>query len=49
MAISSIIDVKEDKDIDSLFSGGNTTALTNTIEGLGDFELINFIVVQENK
>ena len=49
MAISSIIDVKEDKDIDSLFSGGSTTALTNTIEGLGDFELINFIVVQENK
>lgn len=49
MAISSIIDVKEDKDIDSLFSGGSTTALTNTIEGLGDFELINFIVVWENK
>jgi hypothetical protein len=45
-AIRSIIDVKEDKDIDSLFSGGRTTALVNTIAGLDDFELIAFLVVQ---
>ena len=30
-----MIEVKEEKDIDSLFSGGRTTALTHTIEGLG--------------
>lgn len=46
-AISSMIDVQEDKDIDSLFSGGKTTALTTKIEGLHDFELVSFIVVQE--
>ena len=46
-AIESIINVKDEKDIDSLFSGGSTSALTNTIKGLDDFELINFIVVQD--
>ncbi len=48
-AIRSIIDVKEQKDLDSLFSGGKTTALLNTIAGLDDFELIAFLVVQEEK
>jgi len=46
-AIRSIIDVREEKDIDSLFSGGKTTALVNTITGLDDFELIAFLVVME--
>ncbi len=46
-AIASMIDVQEESDIDSLFSGGKTTALTAKIEGLDDFELISFIVVQE--
>lgn len=46
-AIRSMIEVKEEKDIDSLFSGGRTTALVNTIAGLDDFELIAFLVVQE--
>jgi SNF2 family DNA or RNA helicase len=45
-AIHSMIQVKEEKDIDSLFSGGKTTALVDTISGLDDFELITFIVVQ---
>ena len=45
-AIQSMIALKEEKDIDSLFSGGKTTALLNTITGLGDFELIAFLVVQ---
>ena len=45
-AIRSMIDVKEEKDIDSLFSGGRTTALVNTIAGLEDFALIAFLVVQ---
>lgn len=47
--ISSIIDVKEDKDIDSLFSGSSTTALVDTVAGLDDFELINFLVIQEDQ
>lgn len=45
--IRSMIEVKEEKDLDSLFSGGKTTALTNTISGLDDFELITFLVIQE--
>jgi SNF2 family DNA or RNA helicase len=45
--IRSIINVKEEKDIDSLFSGGRTTALVDTIKGIDDFELIAFFVVQE--
>ena len=46
-AIHSMVEVKEDKDIDSLFSGKQTTALLNTITGLDDFELIAFIVIQK--
>jgi SNF2 family DNA or RNA helicase len=45
-AIHSMIDVKTEKDLDSLFSGGRTTALVNTIAGLDDFELVAFLVVQ---
>jgi hypothetical protein len=45
-SIHSMIDIKEDKDIDSLFSGGGTTALLNTISGLDDFELIAFLIVR---
>ena len=48
-AIQSIIDVKEDKDIDSLFSGTKTTALVDTIQGLDDFELISFLAIKEKK
>lgn len=44
--IQSMIATKEEKDIDSLFAGGKTTALLNTINGLGDFELIAFLVIQ---
>jgi hypothetical protein len=46
-AICSMIDVKEDKDLDSLFTGGKTTALLDSISGLDDFELISFLVIQE--
>ncbi|MGB6245826.1 helicase-related protein [Gordonia sp. (in: high G+C Gram-positive bacteria)] len=44
-AIHSMIEVTEERDIDSLFTGGGTTALTQTIAGLDDFELIAFIAV----
>lgn len=47
-AISSMVEVKQTSDINSLFGGTTTTALTAEISGLEDFELINFIVVQEN-
>ena len=46
-AIHSIVELKEDSDLDSLFAGGRTTALLNTITGLEDFELISFLVIQE--
>jgi hypothetical protein len=46
-AIKSMIDVKEEKDLDSLFGGTKTSALTSVINGLGDFELINFLVIKE--
>jgi hypothetical protein len=42
-----MIEVKEERDLDSLFSGGHTTALTHTIAGLDDFELLAFIVVRD--
>ena len=43
--ISSIISVKEENDLDSFFSDGETTFLTGNISGLDDFELICFMVV----
>ena len=45
-AIASIIEVKEESDIDSLFGEGETTALTGEIRGLDDFELVTFLVVK---
>lgn len=46
-AIGSIINVKEESDIDSLFSPGGTSALLSDISGLEDFELICFLAVME--
>lgn len=45
-SINSIIDVKEESDINSLFRSGGTTALVSSISGLDDFELICFLVVR---
>ncbi|HAT9659772.1 TPA: DEAD/DEAH box helicase [Legionella pneumophila subsp. pneumophila] len=48
--IQSIIQVKEEKDIDSLFTQRKTTALVDSIKGLDDFELLSFIVIEgENR
>ena len=44
-AINSIINTKEDSDIESLFKTGGTTALLSSVSGLDDFELICFLVV----
>lgn len=45
-AIDSIIDIKEENDIDSLFKDGGTSALLSEVSGIEDFELICFIVVK---
>lgn len=45
-AIRSIIQVDEEKELDSLFSGAKTTALSGAVPGLDDFELIAFLVVE---
>ena len=45
-SINSIIDAKEESDIDSLFKAGGTSALMSEISGLDDFELICFLVVK---
>jgi superfamily II DNA or RNA helicase len=46
-SIRSMIEVQEDSDIDSLFSGATTSALVDTIQGLDDFELIAFLVIHQ--
>lgn len=45
-AIRSIIDVKDESDLDSFLSGGQMSFLSGAIKGLDDFELICFLVVQ---
>ncbi|WP_104136691.1 helicase-related protein [Cryobacterium sp. Y62] len=44
-AIRSMIDVTEEHDLDSLFTPGRTTALTQAISGLDDFELVAFLAI----
>lgn len=44
-AIRSMIDVTEEQDVDSLFTDGATTALTQDIAGIDDFELIAFVAI----
>lgn len=45
-AIQSIVQVKEEKDLDSLFSGQQTTALTGPGTAPDDFELLAFLVIE---
>ena len=45
-AISSIITVKEESDIDSFLGGCQGELFTKEIRGLDDFELICFLVVR---
>lgn len=45
-SIRSMIEVKEDKDLDSLFTSKRTSALVDKISGLDDFELVTFLVIQ---
>ena len=46
-AVASIVEQKEESDLESLFSFGETTALVGDISGLDDFELICFLVIKE--
>ena len=46
LAIESIVSVKEESDIASLFSDGESSFLRNEIAGLDDFELITFLIVR---
>jgi len=45
-AINSIIDVKDQSDLDSFLNGEAISFLSNEIKGLDDFELICFLVVK---
>lgn len=45
-SIASIIEMKEESDIDSFLGGGQVSFLTDTIKGLDDFELICFLVIR---
>ena len=45
-AITSIIDVKEQSDIDSFLSGVQGTLFIEQVKGLDDFELICFLVIK---
>ena len=45
-AIASIIEVKNESDIDSFLGGGQVSFLTNKIKGLDDFELICFLAIR---
>lgn len=47
-AIHAMIERRASDDIDSLFTGDQTTALLDDIQGLDDFELINFLVVVDD-
>lgn len=47
--IRSMVDLKEERDIDSLFTSSKTTAPVNTIAGIDDCELISFPVVQDDE
>ena len=47
-AVLSIVDAKEDSDLNSLFRSGGTSALLSQVSGLDDFELICFLVVKED-
>lgn len=45
-AIESIINVKEEKDLKSLFTVGSQILFQETFKGLDDFELIAFVVIR---
>ena len=47
-AISSIIETKDESDLDAFLSGNSVSFLSNEIKGLDDFELICFLVIKDS-
>ena len=45
-AIHSMIERQQEQEVDSLFSPGKTSALTQNLTGIEDFELVSFLVIQ---
>ena len=45
-AIRSVIQTKEETDLESFLSGGQVSFLADEIKGLADFELICFLVIK---
>ena len=45
-AIASIIELKDESEMDSFLSGKQMSFLSETISGLDDFELISFLVIK---
>ena len=48
-AIAGIVEIKQESDVLSLFSEGETTALRGDVTGLDDFELIAFLIIKEER
>ena len=45
-SIQSIISVKEQQDLNSIFTSGGTSISSDKIKGLNDFELIGFLIIK---
>ena len=45
-SIESVINVKEEQDLNSLFKSGGTSIGLGEIRGLEDFELVSFLVIK---
>jgi hypothetical protein len=45
-AVATVVDRKQQSDVQSFFSGGTTGFLENDVAGLDDFELVCFLVVR---
>ena len=45
-SISSIIEVKDESEMESFLSGKQMSFLSETINGLDDFELISFLIIK---
>jgi hypothetical protein len=45
-AVLSIMEVKEENDLESLFKVGSKVLFGQGIDGLDDFELISFVVIR---
>lgn len=48
-AIKSIIEIKNENELDSFLSGEEISFLSENIEGLDDFELISFLIIKDKE